>query len=107
MEPMGCPSATGLCRLDRHKSHRLALNRLANRFGVGGIVFIALNVRLHVLRRHQPHLMAKISSAAAAQKVYILHKKPSLSGTLCAKPRAPESRLRRSKPTVRAKAVYS
>src|SRR6516165_3950489 len=24
--------------------------------------------------------------AAAAQKVYILHKKPSLSGTLCAKP---------------------
>jgi hypothetical protein len=51
MEPMGCPSATGLCRLDRHKSHRLALNRLANRFGVGGIVFIALN-GLHVLRRH-------------------------------------------------------
>src|SRR5262249_36928686 len=45
--------------------------------------------------------MANISSAAAAQKVYILHKKPSLSGTLCAKPRAPESRLRRSKPTVR------
>src|SRR5262249_37246839 len=30
--------------------------------------------------------MANISSAAAAQKVYILHKKPSLSGTLCAKP---------------------
>src|SRR5262249_48448848 len=26
------------------------------------------------------------SSAASAQKVYILHKKPSLSGTLCAKP---------------------
>src|SRR5262245_7928285 len=51
--------------------------------------------------------MANISSAGAAQKVYILHKKPSLSGTLCAKPRAPESRLRRLKPTVRAKAVYS
>src|SRR5262249_52462771 len=26
------------------------------------------------------------SPAASAQKVYILHKKPSLSGTLCAKP---------------------
>ena len=37
-------------------------------------------------------IRAKISSAAAAQKVYILHKKPSLSGTLCAKPCAPERR---------------
>src|SRR5262249_40359841 len=27
------------------------------------------------------------SPAASAQKVYILHKKPSLSGTLCAKPK--------------------
>jgi hypothetical protein len=30
--------------------------------------------------------MAKPAQPAAAQKVYILHKKPSLSGTLCAKP---------------------
>ncbi len=53
-----------LCRLDRHKSHRRAPNRLANRFRIGGIVLIALDVRLHVLRRHQPHLMAKRAQLA-------------------------------------------
>src|SRR6516162_3292977 len=46
-------------RLDRHKAHRRALDRLANRFRIGGIVLIALDVRLHVLRRHQSHLVAK------------------------------------------------
>src|SRR5262245_4897524 len=46
-------------RLDRHKAHRRAHSRLADRFGIGGIVLVALDVRLHVLRRHQPHLMAK------------------------------------------------
>src|SRR6266404_5143588 len=38
-------------------THRRALNSLANRFRIGGIVLIALDVRLHVLRRHQPYLM--------------------------------------------------
>jgi hypothetical protein len=47
-----------LRRLDRHKSHRRAPNSLANRFRIGGIVLVALDVRLHVLRRHHPHLMA-------------------------------------------------
>src|SRR6516164_1997405 len=46
-------------RLDRHKAHRRPHNRLANCFGIGGIVLIALDVRLHVLRRHQSHLVAK------------------------------------------------
>src|SRR5262249_31365960 len=46
-------------RLDRHKAHRRALNRLADRFRIGGIVLVALDVRLHVLRRHQSHLVAK------------------------------------------------
>src|SRR5262249_2258430 len=34
-------------------------NRLANRFRIGGVVLVALDVCLHVLRRHQPHLMPK------------------------------------------------
>src|SRR6516162_7070993 len=46
-------------RLDRHKAHRRALNSLTNRFRIGGIVLVALDVRLHVLRRHQSHLVAK------------------------------------------------
>src|SRR5262249_22264574 len=32
---------------------------LANRFRIGGIVLVALDVRLHVLRWHQSHLVAK------------------------------------------------
>src|SRR5262245_43027988 len=46
-------------RLDRHKAHRRAPNRLADRFRIGGIMLVALDVRLHVLRRHQSHLVAK------------------------------------------------
>src|ERR1700747_3764 len=46
-------------RLDRHKGHRRALNRPANRLRISGIVLVALDVRLHVLRRHQSHLVAK------------------------------------------------
>ena len=37
-------------RLDRHKAHRRAPNSLADRFRIGGIVLVALDVRLHVLR---------------------------------------------------------
>src|SRR5437763_8862557 len=38
--------------LDRHKAHRRPHNRLADCFRIGGIVLVALDVRLHVLRRH-------------------------------------------------------
>jgi len=34
-----------LCRLNRHKSHGRAPNRLANRFRIGGVVLVALDVR--------------------------------------------------------------
>ena len=54
-----------LCRLHRHKSHRRTPNRFANRFGVGGVVLITLDVRLHVLRRHQPHLVPKRAELAS------------------------------------------
>src|SRR5262249_4603250 len=52
-------SSLRVSRLDRHKAHRRAPNRLADRFRIGGIVLVALDVRLHVLRRHQSHLVAK------------------------------------------------
>src|SRR5215469_8304784 len=48
-----------LSRLRRHKTHRRPRNRLANRFGIRGVILVALDVRLHILRRHQPHLIAK------------------------------------------------
>jgi hypothetical protein len=52
-----------LGRLDLHKTHRRSSNRLADRLGVNGIVLVALDVGLHVLRRHQPHLVAELPSA--------------------------------------------
>src|ERR1700747_810434 len=69
----GAPAAPGhgaaaqrllVSRLDRHKSHRRAPNSLANRFRIGGIVLVALEVRLHVLRRHKPPLMAQRTKLA-------------------------------------------
>ncbi len=49
-----------LDRFDLHKTHGRPPHRLADRLGIGGIVLVALDVGLHVLRRHQPHLMAKL-----------------------------------------------
>src|SRR5215472_15736974 len=46
-------------RLDRHKAHRRAPYRLADRLRIGGIVLVALDVRLHVSRWHQSHLVPK------------------------------------------------
>ena len=46
-----------LLRLDRHKAHRRAGHRLADRRGIGRIVLVALEIGLDVLRRHQPHLV--------------------------------------------------
>src|SRR5262245_65882049 len=40
-------------------------NRLANCFRIGGVVLVALDVRLHVLRRHQPHLVTKRAQLAS------------------------------------------
>jgi hypothetical protein len=47
-------------RLDLHKAHGRTSYRLADRLSVGSIVFVALDVGLHVFRRHQPHLVAKL-----------------------------------------------
>ena len=49
-----------LDRFDLHKTHGRPPYRLADRLGIGGIVLVALDVGLHVLCRHQPHLMAKL-----------------------------------------------
>ena len=35
-------------------------NRLADRFGVGRVVLVALDVSLHVFRRHQPNLVTEL-----------------------------------------------
>jgi hypothetical protein len=47
-----------LGRLDRHEPHRRPLHRLADRFRIGRIVLVALDVCLDVLRRHQAHRVA-------------------------------------------------
>src|SRR5262249_1129537 len=46
-------------RLGRDEPHVGSGDRLADRFGVSGIVLLPLDVGLHVSRRHQPHRMPK------------------------------------------------
>jgi hypothetical protein len=48
-----------LGRLDLHKTHGRAANRLADRLGVGRVVLVALDVSLHVFRRHQTNLVTE------------------------------------------------
>jgi hypothetical protein len=45
--------------LDCHKPHARPAHRLADRFRIGRVVLVALEVGLDVLRRHQPHLVAQ------------------------------------------------
>ena len=46
-------------RFDLHKSHGRASHSLADRLGVGGIILVALDVGLHVLRRHHTNLVVE------------------------------------------------
>jgi hypothetical protein len=54
-----------LGRLRPHKSHRRPANRLADRLGIGRIIFVALDVSLHVFRRHQTNLMTELVNSRA------------------------------------------
>ena len=49
-----------LGRFSPYKTHRRPPHRFADRRGIGSIVLVALDVGLHILRRHQPYLMAKL-----------------------------------------------
>jgi len=49
-----------LGRFDLHKSHGRPSHRLTDCLGVSGVVLVALDVGLHVLRRHQSHPVAKL-----------------------------------------------
>jgi hypothetical protein len=51
-------------RLDLHETHSRAPNSFADRLGVGGIVLVALDVSLHIPRRHQAHLVAELYQLA-------------------------------------------
>src|SRR6478736_5485924 len=49
-----------LGRLNPYKTHGRASHRLTDCLRVGGIVLIALDVGLHILRRHQADLVAQL-----------------------------------------------
>jgi hypothetical protein len=44
-------------RLDRHKTHPGSLHRFGNRFRIDLIALVRLHIRLHVLSRHQAHVV--------------------------------------------------
>src|SRR6516225_8657186 len=50
---------------DRHKAHRGTGHRFGNRFGIDVVVLVRLHVRLHILGRHQAHVMPLFSQSAA------------------------------------------
>src|SRR5258708_8680021 len=62
--PMDCQRRLLLARLDRDVAHRRARYRLADRLGVARVGFPALDVGLHIGRRHQTHLVAKRADLA-------------------------------------------
>jgi len=53
-----------LGRFGLHETHGRASDRLADRLGVGGIVLVALDVGLHVLRRHQTNPVTELRQLA-------------------------------------------
>jgi hypothetical protein len=48
-----------LGRLDSHETHRRSLYAFADLRRVGRIIFVALELGRHILRRRQPHLVAE------------------------------------------------
>jgi hypothetical protein len=46
--------------LHRHEPHRRPPHRFAHPFGIAPIVLVALHVRLHIGRRHQPSLVPEL-----------------------------------------------
>jgi hypothetical protein len=58
--PMQHQTALLLCRFDLYKTHGRASHRLTDRLGVSGIILVALDVGLHILRWHQPYQVAKL-----------------------------------------------
>jgi hypothetical protein len=49
-----------LGRFDPYKTHGGATDRLTDRLGVSDFILVAPDMSLHILRRHQTHLMAKL-----------------------------------------------
>jgi hypothetical protein len=47
-------------RFDPYKTHGGATDRLTDRLGVSSIILVTPDMSLHILRRHQTHLMAKL-----------------------------------------------
>ena len=50
--------------LDLDEAHARPGHGLTDRLGVSRIVLLALHVRLHIARRHQPHIVAKLPEFA-------------------------------------------
>ncbi len=45
--------------LRRHELHRRPLHRFSDRFSVTEVILLALGIGPHILRRHQPSVVAK------------------------------------------------
>src|SRR6202008_2756051 len=51
--------------LDRHKAHRGTGYSFGNGFGIDVVILVSLHVRLHILCRHEAHVMPLFAQSAA------------------------------------------
>ena len=70
--PVDRQGALLLLALDRDEPHARPLHRLADRFGIGPVVLLALHVRLDVLRRHQPHRVAEPGNLSCPEVILLV-----------------------------------
>src|SRR5260370_27959592 len=51
--------------LDRHETHRRPCDSLRDRLGIDVVALVRFHVRLHILRRYQPHLVSLFPQCSA------------------------------------------
>src|SRR5258708_18902526 len=51
--------------LDRHKAHGRSCDSLGDRLGIDVVALIGFHVRLHILRRYQPHVVSLFPQCSA------------------------------------------
>src|SRR6266436_4613257 len=51
--------------LDRHKAHGRSCDSLGDRLGIDVVALIGFHVRLHILRRYQPHFVSLFPQCSA------------------------------------------
>src|SRR6516162_4967933 len=71
--------------LDRHEAYTRTCDGFGNRFSIDVVVLVGLHIRLHVLGRHQPHVMSLFAQGTAQEmrSTASLHADQALAKVRC------------------------